>query len=184
MSRVPVSGKLFGGVARVLHWLMAVMVLCMLFIGVGMVATVSALHDQLVNIHKPLGIAVLVLAALRLLWRLFHRPPALPADLSPMQAMGAKVSHWLLYGLMFAIPLVGWAMLSAAGLSVTLGGGIVLPPLVPMNGAWYACLRPLHGVLAYGLFVLVLVHLGAALHHGLVRRDGVLRSMLGWERGR
>lgn len=177
-------GPRFTAIARVLHWLMALLILAMLFIGAGMVTAVSDLHDRLFALHKPLGIAVLVLAALRLLWRLWHRPPPLPVDLARAQVWAAKASHVLLYALMFLLPLVGWATLSSGGYPVTLGAGWVLPPILPADAGLYAWLRPLHRWLAYALFAAVLLHLAAALHHGLVRRDGVLAAMLGWERRR
>jgi cytochrome b561 len=172
----------FSTLARVFHWLMALMILAMLFVGAAMVATVSERHQQLFSIHKPIGIAVLILAALRLIWRLTHRPPPLPADLPRAQAFAALASHVLLYVLMFALPLIGWATLSAGGYPVSLGDSLVLPPIAPADPDLYAVLRPLHRWGAYALFALVLLHLSAALHHGLVRRDGVLASMSGWER--
>ncbi len=107
--------------ARVLHWLMAVLIVAMLFIGVGMVASVSARHAWLLAIHKPLGIAILILAIVRLAVRLRHPPPPLPADLPALQKLAALASHWLLYFLMLAMPLIGWAMLSAGGYPVMLG---------------------------------------------------------------
>jgi cytochrome b561 len=84
--------------------------------------------------------------------------------------------------LMFALPLIGWAMLSAGGYPVSLGAGIVLPPIAPFDPSVFALLRWLHRTLAYLLFATVLLHLAAALYHGLIRRDGVLRSML-WRSG-
>jgi hypothetical protein len=105
----------FAPAARALHWLMAVLIVAMLFIGVGMVATVSARHEWLLAIHKPLGIAILLLAVVRLAVRLRHPPPPLPADLPGWQALAAKASHVLLYALMLFLPLLGWAMISAAG---------------------------------------------------------------------
>ncbi|WP_064745964.1 cytochrome b [Lysobacter firmicutimachus] len=167
--------------ARVLHWLMAIMILAMLFVGAGMVASVSERHAWLLALHKPLGIAILALAVLRLALRLWRRPPPLPRELGAAQRLAAQASHWLLYALMLAMPLIGWAMLSAGGYPVELGGGWRLPPIAPFDPSGFATLRWLHRTLAYALFALVLLHLGAALHHGLIRRDGVLRSML-WRR--
>jgi len=166
--------------ARLLHWLMAAMILAMLFIGVGMVASVSERHDWLVRVHKPLGIAILLLAVLRLAVRLRHPRPPLPADLPLLQRWAAFASHWLLYALMLALPLVGWAMLSAGGYPVMLSHSLRLPAILPANGVAFAVLRHLHAWLAVLLFVTFLAHLGAALYHGLVRRDGVLGSMVGW----
>ncbi|QWP79287.1 cytochrome b [Lysobacter sp. K5869] len=168
--------------ARVLHWLMALMILTMLFVGAGMVASVSERHAWLLALHKPLGIAILALAVLRLALRLWRRPPPLPRELSAAQRFAAQASHWLLYASMLAMPLIGWAMLSAGGYPIELGGGVRLPAIAPFDPSWFAALRWLHRTLAYALFGLVLLHLGAALHHGLIRRDGVLRSML-WRRG-
>lgn len=165
--------------ARVLHWLMAVLIVSMLFIGVGMVASVSERHAWLIGIHKPLGIAILILAIVRLVVRLRHPPPPLPADLPPIQKLAAHASHWLLYLLMLVIPLIGWAMLSAGGYPVMLGPALRLPPIFPANAVAFAILRHAHAWLAMLLFLTFLAHLGAALYHGLIRRDGVLRSMMG-----
>lgn len=176
------NDDMFWWPARVLHWLMAAMILSMLFIGAGMVATVSDKHTWLLALHKPLGISILALAVLRLTLRLLHKPPPLPADLPPLQRFAARASHGLLYGLMFALPLIGWAMLSAGGYPVSLGAGVVLPPIAPFDPSVFALLRWLHRTLAYLLFATVLLHLAAALYHGLIRRDGVLRSMV-WRRG-
>ncbi|WP_193163308.1 cytochrome b [Microbulbifer hainanensis] len=166
---------------RLLHWLMALAVLAMLFIGAGMVSSVSARHLWLVDLHKPLGVAILVLAVLRLSLRLATGAPPLPGELPKAAQLAAKVSHLLLYGLLLALPLVGWAMLSAGGYPVSLGGGWQLPPLLAQSDHWYALLRPAHRWLAYGLLVLILGHMAAALVHRLVRRDGVLASMT-WQR--
>lgn len=176
------NDEVFWWPARVLHWLMALMTVSMLFIGAGMVATVSDKHTWLLALHKPLGISILALALLRLALRLLRKPPPLPVDLPPSQRFAAHASHWLLYALMFALPLIGWAMLSAGGYPVSLGAGVVLPPIAPFDPSVFALLRWLHRTLAYLLFATVLLHLAAALYHGLIRRDGVLRSMV-WRRG-
>jgi cytochrome b561 len=165
--------------ARILHWLIALLILSMLFIGVGMVASVSERHEWLIGIHKPLGIAILILAIVRLIVRLRNPPPPLPADLPTIQKFAAHASHWLLYVLMLVIPLVGWAMLSAGGYPVMLGTSLRLPPIFPVNAVAFAILRHAHAWLAMLLFLTFLAHLGAALYHGLIRRDGVLWSMIG-----
>lgn len=172
----------FGTVARVLHWLMAALVLAMLFIGVGMVTTVSGRYALLVGIHKPLGIAILLLVLLRLGNRLRRPAPALPADMPGWQRLAAKGSHILLYALMAAMPLLGWAMLSAGAYPIVLYGPIHLPPIAPHDAPLYALLHGAHVVLAYLLFATFLTHLGAALFHALIRRDGVFASMAPWPR--
>jgi cytochrome b561 len=162
--------------SRVLHWLMAVLILAMLFIGVAMVSSLSDYH-RLVSIHKPIGALVLVLVALRLINRLFNPAPPLPAGMPAALRFVAHASHWLLYALMFALPLVGWGMLSAGGYPIDLVGSFHLPPILPHSSTLYAVLRPTHTLLAYLLFATFLVHLGAALAHAFIFRDGVFESM-------
>ena len=168
----------FAPLARLLHWLMALMIVSMLFIGAGMAASVSARHVWLLNLHKPLGIAILLLVVVRLFVRFSTRQPPLPADLPAVQVLAAKMSHVLLYALMFTLPLVGWAMISAAGDPVMLSQSLQLPALLPANAKTFALLRTAHTYLAYLLFITVLLHVAAALFHAWVRRDGVLNSML------
>jgi len=166
----------FTPLSRLLHWLMAILVLTMLFIGIGMVASLGD-YSRLVAIHKPLGVAILVLVAIRLVNRLLHPPPPLPAWMPPWQRFAAVASHVLLYVLMFALPLVGWAMLSAADYPIVLAGSLRLPPILPHDAKLYAVLRNVHSALAYLLFATFLLHFGAALMHALVYRDGVFQSM-------
>ena len=174
----PLSER-FAVPARILHWLMAALILAMLLIGAGMVSTASERYPLLLAWHRPIGLAILILALIRIVVRLTHRPPPLPADLPPAQTALAKGSHYLFYLLMIAMPLIGWAMQSAGGYPVAVWPGFALFPILPHDVALYASLRQAHGLLAYAFFLLILGHLGAALFHGLVRRDGVLRSMTG-----
>lgn len=167
----------FDPVARLLHWLMAALILAMLFIGVGMVSTVSERYATLVAIHRPLGVAILCLAALRLANRLRRPAPPLPRDLPAWQGFAARASHLLLYGLMLGLPLIGWAMQSAGQVPILLYGQLSLPPILPASPVLHALLRSAHQVLAYGLFLLILLHVAAALMHRFIRRDGVFRSM-------
>jgi len=166
----------FNLLARVLHWSMAVAILAMLFIGAAMVVTLRY-REVLIDLHRPLGLAILLLAIVRLVNRLIHPPPPLPADLPRIQAWAAKASHWLLYALMLGMPLIGWGMLSAGAYPVALWDGVNLPPILPHSPVIYGFLRPLHGVLAYVLFLTILGHLGAALFHAWIRRDGVFEQM-------
>lgn len=163
--------------SRLLHWTMALLILAMLFIGVAMVSLLSDYH-RLVAIHRPLGILLLALVAVRLINRLLSPPPPLPAAMPAVLRRAAEASHWLLYALMFAVPVVGWAMLSAAGYPIPLVGTVHLPPILPHDRALYAVLRPAHTALAFLLFATFLAHLGAALTHALVFKDGVFRSMV------
>ncbi len=168
----------FSPIQRLLHWLMAVMILAMLFIGIGMVATLQPVYGDLVALHRPLGLAILVLVLLRLAVRWRRGAPALPADLPWWQAVAAKASHLLLYALMIAMPLVGWGMLSAGGYPIVLHGAWHLPPILPHDDGLQAVLRQAHRWLALAFFATILLHIAAALFHGLSRRDGVFSSMI------
>ncbi|MCC6757288.1 MAG: cytochrome b [Arenimonas sp.] len=168
----------FNRAARWLHWSMAAMILAMLFIGVGMVASLT-LRPLLIDIHRPLGLLILLLALLRLRHRFRYPPPPLPSGLPPAQVLTARVSHVALYALMLAMPLLGWAMSSAGGYPVVLPGGWPLPEILPRDPALYTLLRAAHGLLGYALFALVLLHVAGALYHAWVRRDGVFEAMAG-----
>jgi cytochrome b561 len=168
----------FNLLARFLHWTIAVLILAMLLIGLGMVSTVSPRYHELLSIHRSIGVLILVLVAVRLLNRVFNPPPPLPPDLPSWQRVLAKLSHLLLYVLMFALPLVGWAMLSAAGYPILLFGSLHLPAILPHDVRIYALLRAAHTDLAFLLYAVFIAHLGAALFHALIRRDSVLQSMV------
>ncbi|WP_077000534.1 cytochrome b [Variovorax sp. KK3] len=163
-------------VQRLLHWSMAIGVLTMLFVGVGMVATVDRAYLALVEFHKTLGIAVLLLAVLRLIVRWRNGAPALPSSMPEPMKIAAKLSHLAFYALMIAMPLIGWSMLSAADYPVVVAG-IRLPSILPPNPELHSLLWAVHRTFAFCLFALFLLHLAAALFHAWVRRDGVFETM-------
>jgi cytochrome b561 len=132
----------------------------------------------LFNYHKWIGMTILGLAAARLVWRLFHRPPVLPSRLPSWQRTSAHAVHGLLYALFFAVPLVGWAYTSAAGFPVVYLGVLPLPDWVSPDKALAEQLESLHGWLAYGLAAVVAMHVAAAVKHGLEDRTGYLQRML------
>ncbi|NHO32649.1 cytochrome b [Acetobacter fallax] len=172
----------FSGLARILHWLMAVMILTMLFVGVFMATTTGPAYYTLLSLHRPLGIAILLLALVRLTNRLLVPPPSLPDTMPPLQKAAALGSHVLLYALMIAMPLIGWGMLSAGNYPVIMWGGFHLPPILPHNPVLFATLRHLHTWLAILLFATILLHLAAALLHALILRDSVWPSMVSFRR--
>jgi len=165
--------------SRILHWLMAAMLLAMLFIGVSMVASLGDYHT-LVAIHRPLGIVILILAAVRLANRLLTTLPPFPPTMSHQERFMASSSEKLLYGLMFAMPLVGWGMLSAGHYPIVIFGPVHLPPILPAEPMLYAFLRKTHTILAYLLFLTFLAHLSAVLFHTLIARDRLLDRMALW----
>ena len=169
----------FTPLSRLLHWLMAAMVLTMLCIGVAMMASLADYHT-LVSIHRPLGIAILILVVVRFVNRLVSRVPAFPATMSRAERLAATASEYTMYGLMFILPLVGWGMLSAARYPIVLYGPLHLPPILPHDIVLYSVLRKAHTILAYLFILMFLAHLGAILFHTLVVRDGILRRMAPW----
>ena len=173
MSRTALQ---FTALQRALHWVMAIFILAMLFIGIGMVSTIQPVYLTLVGIHKPLGIAILVLALLRLVVRWRFGAPPLPRDMPEPMKLAARLSHFAFYALMIAMPLIGWAMLSAADYPVIVAG-LHLPPLVAPDAGLHSVLWSAHRVLALAFFALILLHLAAGLFHALVRRDGVFEAM-------
>jgi cytochrome b561 len=173
---VPVIRR-FTPLQRALHWFMAICILAMLFIGVGMVSTVASEYLTLVNIHKPLGILILILALIRLVVRLRYGAPPLPLDLPEPMKLAAYLSHYALYALMIAMPLIGWAMLSAAEYPVVIWPGIWLPQILPLDPSLHTLLWNAHFYLAFCFFALILMHLAAGLFHALIRRDGVFDAM-------
>ena len=165
--------------SRILHWLMAAMILAMLFIGVSMVASLADYH-WLVAIHRPLGIAILILATIRLINRKLTRLPPFPPTMSPAERFLALSSEMLLYALMIALPLVGWGMLSAGHYPIVMFGSVHMPPILPAHPMLFAFLRGTHTVLAYLLFTTILAHVGAVLFHTLIVRDRLLSRMALW----
>src|SRR5262249_53346685 len=157
----------FAVFSRFLHWTMAAMVLTMLSIGVAMVASLANYH-VLVSIHRPLGIAILVLVVVRFVNRLANPPPPFPATMRRAERLAATASELTMYALMFVLPLVGWGMLSAARYPIVLLGSLHLPNVLPHNPALYAVLRKAHTVLAYGFFLIFLAHFAAILWHTLI----------------
>ena len=166
----------FTAFSRLLHWTMAVMVLTMLCIGVAMVVSLGDYHT-LVSIHRPLGIAILILVVVRFVNRRINPPPPLPATMSRAERLAATASEVAMYGLMLVLPLVGWGMLSAARYPIVLHGSLHLPFILPHNAMLYAVLRKAHTILAYLFFLTFMAHFGAILFHTLIVRDGMLRRM-------
>jgi cytochrome b561 len=179
----PSAATRFTMLSRLLHWSMAAMVIGQLLIGVTMVASL-AYYPLLLAIHRPLGLAILVFAVVRLANRLRHHPPPFLATMSRAERRIATWSERLLYALLLAQPLIGWAMLSAARLPVTVYGPLHLPGIAPHNITVYAALHTCHVVLAFLLFATFTAHMCAVLFHTLVLRDGLLDRMGLWPRRR
>jgi cytochrome b561 len=167
----------FTPLQRVLHWLMAVCILAMFFIGVGMVSTLAPKYLPLIAIHKSLGTVIFFLVLIRVVVRWRYGAPPLPADLPAPMKLAAVLSHYILYALMIVMPLLGWSMLSAANYPVVLYGGVHLPMILPHSDSLHTVLWNAHFYLAFVFFAIVLMHLAAALFHALVRHDSVFEAM-------
>lgn len=160
------------------HWLLALLILGSFAFGLYMVdLPFSPARVKQYNWHKWAGITILALSALRLLWRLSHRPPALDSRTPSWQANASHAAHGLLYLLFFAAPLAGWTYSSAAGFPVVYFGLFQLPDLVARGPELASTLKLVHRVLTYSLATLAVLHVAAALKHQWVDRDRLLARM-------
>ena len=169
----------YTGVAIALHWLMAVALF-------GAFALGFYMHDlpfspnklKLFSWHKWAGVTLFAVLMLRIVWRLTHRPPALPSNMPQWQQRAAEATHIALYGLMIAIPLTGWLMSSAKGFQTVWFGVLPIPDLLNKDEALGELLQIVHLSLNILLALTVFAHIGAALKHHFINRDDVLRRML------
>jgi cytochrome b561 len=173
----------YSAVAIALHWVLGLAILAMFGVGLYMAdLPFSPWRLKLYNWHKWAGITILALSVLRLLWRLTHRPPALPKNvvkaMPSWQTTAYHATHQLLYVLFFAVPLIGWAYSSAAGFPIVLFGQIPLPDLLSVDKEMAALIKPLHELSAFALVGLAGLHIAAALKHHWIDRDGLLQRML------
>ena len=163
--------------AILLHWLLALMIVAAFGVGVYMhELPMSPTRLKLYNYHKWAGITILALSALRLLWRLSHRPPADP-PMPAWQSLAAHGTHVALYLLFFAVPLVGWAYSSAAGFPIVWFGVLPLPDFVPVDKALAEAIKPWHERLAILMALLVVLHVAAAIKHQFIDKDGLINRM-------
>ena len=163
--------------ARALHWIMAVLILAMLFSGVYFASISTPDRHFLIMLHRSMGIAILVLGITRLAYRLINPPPPPSAVEPKWRRIAAESTHILFYVLIFAMPLIGWAMQSAAGYPIFVFGELWLPSIAPLSGDLHAVLREAHRFCGYALYGLFLIHLAAALFHGWVLQDSSLQRM-------
>jgi cytochrome b561 len=167
----------YDNIAIAFHWLLALMIVGSFAMGLYMTSLPFSIQRvKFYNWHKWAGMTILALSALRLLWRLWHPPPPDAAG-PPWQQLAAKATHRAMYVLFFAIPLVGWAYSSAAGVPIVVYGVLPLPDLVSPDKALADSIKPWHGRLAYALATLVVLHVAAGLKHHFIDRDGLLHRM-------
>lgn len=162
------------------HWLMAVLLIANFALGLTMSdMELSPQKLQFVSWHKWVGITLLGLITLRFLWRAFaNRPVLLP--MATWQRRLAKLTHFLMYLLLFAVPISGWVMSSAGGFTVTYLGLFPLPDLVAKDKQLFELLKEIHEVLNFTLLGLVILHVLAVLKHQFIDRDATLARMVPW----
>jgi cytochrome b561 len=165
--------------ARVLHWIIAALVLLMVPLGVVIANEWGGRwQTPLYNLHKSIGAVILPLVVVRLIWRLTHPPLPLPADVPRIQQVAARAIHWALYALLIAQPLVGWIATSAYPAPLPVFGLFELPKIWPADQPFSEQLFVLHRWMGIVIAVVVAMHIGAALHHRFVRKDRVLMRMI------
>jgi len=165
-----------------LHWVLGLALIGLFAVGLYMTdLPFSPQRLKLYNWHKWAGVTLLALSAFRLIWRLTHRPPALPVAIESAmpgwQKLAHHATHHGLYLLFFAVPLLGWAYSSAAGFPIVLFGVLPLPDFVPVSEELAELIKPLHKLSAFAMMALVLLHVAGALKHQLVDRDGLIARM-------
>ena len=166
-------------VARFLHWLIAALVLFMLPLGVVIAYEWGGpAQTFLYNLHKSIGATLIPLVIIRLLYRLTHPAPPLPDDLHPAQRFAAHATHWALYVLILVQPIIGYIMTSAYPAPVPFFGLFNLPSIWPENRALSDALLLVHRNLGIGIAIVAAMHIGAALYHHFVRKDGILMRMV------
>jgi cytochrome b561 len=172
----------YGAVAILLHWSMALLIIGLAALGLYMVALPDVGFNTkkitLILYHKEFGLLVIALLAVRLAWRVTHILPQLVAQLPDWQKIAARFVHLSFYALMFALPMTGWLMSSAAGIPVSFLGLFTLPDLLPHDDYLFQRLIDIHKWFAYVLILFIFVHVGAALRHHFVFKDDTLRKML------
>lgn len=175
------SAVRYGFAARLLHWLVAVLVIVQIPVGLYMVArgeatNFDALTGHLYDLHKMTGFTLLWLMVLRILVRVTRGAPPPVATLTPFERTASSAVHHLLYVLLLIVPLLGWAGISAYP-ALNIFGLFNLPAILPANQPLANKILSVHGLLAVLLGVLALLHIAAALQHRFIKRDGVLRRM-------
>jgi len=177
------SAERYGAVSRLLHWLLALLILTTIGLGAYMadLDKEDPLRAQLFSLHKEIGVTILALAVIRILWILASRPPALPAVLQRWEVILAKSTVGLLYLLMLATPIAGYLMTNTGGKPISYFGLFDLPSLMAKNHDLHEILEEVHQILAYTVLALVCLHAAGAIKHRIIDKDpevDVLKRML------
>lgn len=167
----------YGTTAKVLHWLVAALLLVQYLIGWLMPDIHRGPPGTPMTLHISFGILILILVALRFAWRLAH-PVAPESSLAPWQRLSSEAMHWLLYALVLATTLTGWLFASFRGWSVSFFYLVPLPMLASNNPAAVKYIDGWHQAAEWTLLVAVGLHVAFALIHIVVYRDRIMQRML------
>jgi cytochrome b561 len=167
----------YDATARALHWLTVLLIAMQFVIG----WTMPDVHKDtqpvgLIAWHLGAGSTLVAVMVVRVVWRLTHQPT--PDDLPPLLSIVSRVTHFLLYAALLVVPLLGWINASSRGWTVRLLGVVPCPSLSNPGSAFGHAMGDVHGILAWVLFALIGLHVGAALFHRLILKDHVLQRML------
>lgn len=169
------SSTHFGLIAILFHWVMALIIIGMLAVGLYMTDLPAGLQTfKLYGWHKEFGILILMLASMRIIWRLINITPTL--SLPWFERFIARAVHWIFYLFMFAMPITGWLMSSAAGMPVSFFG-FVLPNLVKPDKHLMEIVAQVHQWLAFGLIAFIILHVLATLKHHFINKNNILRRI-------
>jgi cytochrome b561 len=165
--------------ARTLHWVTATLVLFNLPLGLVIAQKWGGpLQDWLYNLHRSIGALIIPIILVRAAYRWSHPPLPLPEDIPALQRFAAETTHRALYGLLIVQPFLGWIGTSAYRAPIVVFGLFELPPIWPEDRAFSDQVLFLHSLIGLAIAVLLTAHIGAALYHQFVRRDGILTRMV------
>lgn len=168
----------YGSVARLFHWITALLVFGMIPLGLVMTGELPrATQDFLFILHKGFGSILLVIILARIGWRAFNPPPPLPASVPPLQRQIAYGTHIALYAALLIMAVSGYVRVTTGGFPIEFLDAVGIPPLLPEMEGVSKIASGVHAATKVVLIGLVAAHTGAAAYHGLVRKDGVFSRM-------
>lgn len=171
-------GSGYGTVARLFHWITALLVFLMIPVGIAMTSQgFESIGDQLYVFHKGTGSVLLVLVVLRILWKATHREPPLHGGVPHIQRRIAGTTHWVLLFLLLVMTVSGYVRTVGEGFPIELLDALGIPPLLDENVELARTLSVVHKFTAYLLAALIAAHIGAAVHHAVIARDGMMRRI-------
>ena len=176
----PVEIECYGPVARAVHWAVAALAVAVVGLGwaIPMAARGSEWRELVLSLHRSVGLLILALMVFRIVWRLTHPPPPLPAGFPRLEAVAAHADHMLLYLLFLVMPLSGYVNAASTGYPVSFFGLFAIPPLLPENPLLAQAAIAVHLAGQFLVYALVAIHVAAALTHRFVRRNRILDRML------